>query len=187
MTSQITDKVSPPPQDSSSSAAAAAAAKPHPLPQSNKRNLHNSAYFKIRALARQLRPHFTEVLKTPDFRNCKAAHEIRLQMKLMVEFYKQMVAEKDQLETFVSEKMPSAGENLLREHFPGGHQERKKSKLLQRKHSREDSSQKENVSHCRESYVVGGGVFGWNFITFLGSEPVYYGITKESFRHSHDK
>ncbi|KAI9159973.1 hypothetical protein LWI28_003891 [Acer negundo] len=186
MTNQITDKVSPPPQDSSA-AAAAAAVKLHPLPQSNKRNLHNSAYFKIRALARQLRPHFTEVLKTPDFRNCKAAHEIRLQMKLMVEFYKQMVAEKDQLETFVSENMLSAGENLLGEHFPSGQQEGKKSKPLQRKHSPEDSSQKENVSHCRESYVVGGGVFGWNFITFLGSEPVYYGVTKESFRRSHDK
>ncbi|KAK2653874.1 hypothetical protein Ddye_013730 [Dipteronia dyeriana] len=128
-----------------------------------------------------------QILETPDFRNCKAAHEIRLQMKLMVELYKQMIAEKDQLETFVSENMPSAGENLLGEHFSGEHQEGKKSMPLKRKHSPEDSSQKENVSHCRESYVVGGGVFGWNFITFLGSEPVYYGVTKESFRRSHDK
>ncbi|KAK9911877.1 hypothetical protein M0R45_035759 [Rubus argutus] len=32
------------------------------------------------------------------------------------------------------------------------------------------------------AYVVGGSAFGWNFITFSGMEPVYYGMTKESFR-----
>ncbi|KAM1486411.1 hypothetical protein ACFX2I_000614 [Malus domestica] len=30
--------------------------------------------------------------------------------------------------------------------------------------------------------IIGGPAFGWNFITFVGEEPVYYGITKESFR-----
>lgn len=35
--------------------------------------------------------------------------------------------------------------------------------------------------------MVGGSVFGWNFVTFpaSGSEPVYYGVTKESFRATH--
>jgi len=32
------------------------------------------------------------------------------------------------------------------------------------------------------TYVVGGSAFGWNFITFSGKEPVYYGRTKEQFR-----
>ena len=32
------------------------------------------------------------------------------------------------------------------------------------------------------SYVVGGSAFGWNFITFTGKDPVYYGVTKETFR-----
>ena len=32
------------------------------------------------------------------------------------------------------------------------------------------------------AYVVGGSAFGWNFITFSSVEPVYYGMTKESFR-----
>lgn len=34
------------------------------------------------------------------------------------------------------------------------------------------------------SQIIGGSAFGWNFITFSGSEPVYYGVTKESFRSS---
>lgn len=32
------------------------------------------------------------------------------------------------------------------------------------------------------TYVVGGSAFGWNFITFPGSKPAYYGVTKETFR-----
>lgn len=34
------------------------------------------------------------------------------------------------------------------------------------------------------SQIIGGSAFGWNFITFSGSEPVYSGVTKESFRSS---
>lgn len=37
------------------------------------------------------------------------------------------------------------------------------------------------------SYIVGGSVFGWNFITFSGSKPVYYGVTKEAYRSSHNR
>ncbi|XP_057469510.1 uncharacterized protein LOC130758570 isoform X2 [Actinidia eriantha] len=40
-------------------------------------DIHNSAYFKIRALVLQVRPYFVEALQTPDFCNCKAAYEIR--------------------------------------------------------------------------------------------------------------
>lgn len=32
------------------------------------------------------------------------------------------------------------------------------------------------------SCIVGGSAFGWNFITFAGTQPVYYGVTKELFR-----
>ncbi|TQD97638.1 hypothetical protein C1H46_016745 [Malus baccata] len=35
--------------------------------------------------------------------------------------------------------------------------------------------------------IIGGPAFGWNFITFVGEEPVYYGITKESFRANGSK
>ncbi|KAG2404339.1 uncharacterized protein HKW66_Vig0112610 [Vigna angularis] len=33
-----------------------------------------------------------------------------------------------------------------------------------------------------ETYMVGASVFGWNFITFLGKEPVYYGRSKAEYR-----
>lgn len=32
------------------------------------------------------------------------------------------------------------------------------------------------------TYVIGGSAFGWNFITFPGTDPVYYGRTKDQFR-----
>lgn len=32
------------------------------------------------------------------------------------------------------------------------------------------------------TFVVGGSAFGWNFVTFLGGKPEYYGRTKEMFR-----
>ncbi|THG23988.1 hypothetical protein TEA_012960 [Camellia sinensis var. sinensis] len=59
---------------------------PHlpPLPQKNNKrpldqngHIQNSKYFKMRAVLKDLRPHFIEVLRTPVFHNCKAAHEIR--------------------------------------------------------------------------------------------------------------
>ena len=42
--------------------------------------------------------------------------------------------------------------------------------------------QRANDGQISGSYVVGGSAFGWNFIAFTGTEPVYYGITKEVFR-----
>lgn len=32
------------------------------------------------------------------------------------------------------------------------------------------------------TYIVGGSAFGWNFVTFHGTKPEYYGRTKDSFR-----
>lgn len=43
-------------------------------------------------------------------------------------------------------------------------------------------SEKLHTDNGQGSYIVGGSAFGWNFITFEGKEPVYYGVTKESFR-----
>lgn len=39
----------------------------------------------------------------------------------------------------------------------------------------------------RGSYVVGGSVYGWKFITWAGSRPNYYGVTKESHRYTLEK
>lgn len=103
---------------------------------------------------------------------------LHAEMKLMVGLYRRMIAETDQIE----------------------HQEGKHSELLKPKNSREQSSVKkpqtpafrsekknDDIGQSRESYIVGGSVFGWNFITFSGSQPVYYGVTRESFRSKHKK
>lgn len=40
----------------------------------------------------------------------------------------------------------------------------------------------EDSSQVQGTYRIGGSAFGWNFITFSGKDPVYYGRTKEEFR-----
>ncbi|KAL8148293.1 uncharacterized protein LOC141708211 isoform X2 [Apium graveolens] len=55
--------------------------------------IHDSPYFKIRALVSLLRPRFLQVLRTPDFEKCKAATEIEQGMKLVMEYYRQMLSE----------------------------------------------------------------------------------------------
>ncbi|PON51717.1 hypothetical protein PanWU01x14_214170 [Parasponia andersonii] len=50
------------------------------------------------------------------------------------------------------------------------------------------SDKKINIgSQIEGSYTVGGSVSGWNFITFGGSKPVYYGVKRDSYRSSHNK
>lgn len=46
------------------------------------------------------------------------------------------------------------------------------------------STKQQTVDDGDGSRIIGGSAFGWNFITFSGSEPIYYGVTKESFRSS---
>lgn len=41
--------------------------------------------------------------------------------------------------------------------------------------------------NSRGTFLVGGSAFGWNFITYTGEKPVYYGLTKESFRTAQSK
>ncbi|CAN6711076.1 unnamed protein product [Malus baccata var. baccata] len=41
--------------------------------------------------------------------------------------------------------------------------------------------QRAEDSQTQGTYIVGVSAFGWNFIRFVGEEPVFYGITKESF------
>ncbi|XP_022770421.1 huntingtin [Durio zibethinus] len=133
------------------------ASKKRPLENRND-HFQNSKYFKMRLVLKDLRPHFIEVLRTPDFRNCTAANEIKEKMKLLVELYKQMTAET------VSESLP--GETGMKQKPEGQPQEKQQS---------EDGK-------APGTYIVGGSAFGWNFITFTGSKPAYYGVTKESFR-----
>ncbi|XP_023886924.2 uncharacterized protein LOC111999025 [Quercus suber] len=170
------------------------------LPKTHKRKLidttfsnPNSSYFKIRALTQQLRPRFIEVLHTPDFRNCKAANEVRKRMRLLLDLYKQMTVEMGNPRKFEPHCQVFSSGNM-----PGkGNQKGKRPKPLQAQHfmnSAENkpptvpfSSEKTNSGHLKGSYILGNSDFGKNFITYLGSKPVYYGVTKESHRSRYKK
>ncbi|XP_050387525.1 uncharacterized protein LOC126803841 [Argentina anserina] len=154
-----------------------------------KRNLSNtnmekdSPYFKIRALLQQLRPHFIEVLQTPDFRNCKAADEIQKQVKLLMALNKQMTMTTGTKKKFASEHKQHSSHNRV----PA---EENKDKLsihpIQPRCTHFIPEKKSFVSsELPRSYMVGGSVFGWNFVTFSGGKPLYYGVTKEAYRSSH--
>ncbi|KAF3432980.1 hypothetical protein FNV43_RR24082 [Rhamnella rubrinervis] len=130
--------------------------------------------FKIRALVQQLRPHVLEVLRAPDFHNCKAADKIRKKIKLMKGLYKKTTTETKKQSKVVSENQHSS-----HKHRP--ERKRKQEELTL-------SSDKKRMcidAGIQGSYIVGGSVLGLNFITFRGSNPVYYGLTKESYRSSH--
>eukprot|EP00261_Vitis_vinifera_P028502 XP_010662741.1 PREDICTED: uncharacterized protein LOC104882199 isoform X2 [Vitis vinifera] len=137
---------------------------------------------------------FRNVLQTPDFQNCNGAHEIRMQMKLMMDLYKKMTMEAPPMGNFknVSEHQPLSGASVQGKETRVGRRGRKPSKQpklhlpeqvptfekpLQPQFSYIDSQPK-------GSYIVGGSSLGRNFITFRGSKPVYYGVTKEMHRHS---
>ncbi|CAJ2671213.1 uncharacterized protein LOC123893206 [Trifolium pratense] len=121
----------------------------------------NSNYFKIRALVRDLRPHFIQVLQTPDYKNCKASHEIRDQLKIVLKVYNDMKAD------VVSLKQ-------LPQRFKSPEQTQVE-KAFARPSVGEDSQ-------TSGTYIIGGSAFGWNFITFSALDSVYYGRTKEQFR-----
>ncbi|XP_030457258.1 uncharacterized protein LOC115678094 [Syzygium oleosum] len=155
-------------------------------PQSKKRPLdadassfQNSKYFKMRAVLGDLRPHFIEVLRTPDFRNCKAAEEIRKQVKLLMDLYTQITGNS------TPEVQPSTAENRNSQKAPDfkskEHPEQRSSKPSDNKPFQSGpASEKQRPDD--DGKLVGASAFGWNFITFPGNEPVYYGVTKESFR-----
>ena len=79
---------------------------------------------------------------------------------------------------------------MFGKHSLDKHQDGKLTKLVEIKQPLEKFAEKEPLpssspltwiddSHIRGSYMVGGSPFGWSFITFSGSKPVYYGVTKE--------
>ncbi|KAK9103613.1 hypothetical protein Sjap_020867 [Stephania japonica] len=108
--------------------------------------------FDICNLVKELRPHFIEVLRSPDFRNSKAAQEIRQQTKLILDICEQITSGTIPLEeTRKREKKPTSRSEYL------------------------------GNGRGQQGPVVGGSNFGWNFIMYPGGDAVYYGVTKESF------
>ncbi|KAI8564822.1 hypothetical protein RHMOL_Rhmol03G0212300 [Rhododendron molle] len=155
-------------------------------------DIHNSAYFKILHIVQQLRPQFIEALQAPDFRNCKPSYEIRKRMKLVMDLYRHMQIEGNPIEDYESK----SGSQIL----PGGKKLEKEHGLIQlnsilkklpEKELPPDplrSGEKYNDGRPKGSYIVGGSVSSKNFITFAHrNPPVYYGVTKESYRLSHSK
>ncbi|XP_057435624.1 uncharacterized protein LOC130728249 [Lotus japonicus] len=138
----------------------------------------HSNYFKLRAVVRDLRPHFIQVLQTPDFKNCKASEEIRERLKIVIK---------------LCDNMKTLDQKTLQEQQPQ-HVKSPEQLQVEKSFARQSEikltppvpgSQKlqpDQDSQIHGTYVVGGSAFGWNFITFAGKEPVYYGRTKEQFR-----
>ncbi|KAM1054641.1 hypothetical protein ACFX2I_001969 [Malus domestica] len=159
---------------------------------------HHSPHFKICALVHRLRPRFIEILRTPDFRNCKAADEIRKELKLLMELHKQMAKDTGTQRKFVPEHQhPSRGSEPAKENQDG-----KGPQQLQPRCSVQNSVQGNSTRPAllsankkpvdfklQGSYIVGGSAFGWNFITFSAgsTKPVYYGVTKEAYRSGNDR
>ncbi|XVF33344.1 hypothetical protein REPUB_Repub17cG0160600 [Reevesia pubescens] len=166
----------PQPQPPPATAPEQPTSKKRPLENSNDQ-FQNSKYFKMRLVLKDLRPHFIEVLRTPDFRNCKAADEIKEKMKLLVELYKQMTS--GTVSTVRSNNaagsQPLPGETGTKQPAVSSENKTFHSSSVSEKQKSEDGE-------ASGTYIVGGSAFGWNFITFTGNKPVYYGVTKESFR-----
>ncbi|XP_038683191.1 uncharacterized protein LOC119983587 [Tripterygium wilfordii] len=161
-------------------------------PRSNKRPLDSdvqisdSSWYKMRAVVRDLRPHFVEVLRTPDFQNCKAAHDIQEQVKLLMELYKQLTEGKVPMASCngPSESQPNGFAQKAQEH-PQPQQDQVFAKPSENNSSDTsivDEKQQHEAGVTQGTYMVGGSAFGWNFITFAGGKPIYYGRTKESMR-----
>ncbi|KAJ0235640.1 Uncharacterized protein HA466_0264370 [Hirschfeldia incana] len=121
--------------------------------------IENSNYYKMRLLVKDLRPHFLQVLRTPDFKNCQAAIEIQEKMKLLLQLYQEMIGQTPKLEKSVKTESLSNGKAL--------------------------NQTPELSSVGDDNKVVGGSAFGWNFVTYGGTDAVYCGLSKEEYRTSH--
>ncbi|KAJ6404555.1 hypothetical protein OIU84_012679 [Salix udensis] len=173
----------PPPQPQP----AVPTAPPPPVPpESKKRSLDNygpiqeCSYFKMRAVVKDISPHFLEMLRTVDFRSCKGAEELQEKLKLLMELYKQMTAEK--LSTNTPMTAPNSGENGVglkpQEQLHDTAEQSRAGEVFAKPSEKQQGEHSQNQG----THIVGGSAFGWNFITFPGSMPIYYGRTKELFR-----
>ncbi|KAL1360418.1 hypothetical protein HN51_005803 [Arachis hypogaea] len=172
--SQLPPPSPPPPTTTTTSGAAIpSSTKKRPLESDSYSN-----YYKIRALIRDLRPHFIQVIRTPDYKNSKESREIREQLKIVVKLYDDMKAE-----AVLLAKYKQDGQTQ-QEQQPQ-HMKSPEQIQVEKSFTSRASSEIKVTALAEEgqgTYVVGGSAFGWNFITFSGKEAVYYGRTKEQFR-----
>ncbi|PWA67145.1 hypothetical protein CTI12_AA320140 [Artemisia annua] len=141
----------------------------------------DSNYFKIRAIVKDLRPQFIEVLKTPDFQTSKAASVINEQMKLLMKLYEEMTSETISLEKCKNVANVSHDQKKSTEVKPVDPPVKKEETFIRKPSEERPIPEKQDVT--QPSYIVGGSAFGWNFITYPSSKlSGYYGRTKEDFR-----
>ncbi|XP_047155288.1 uncharacterized protein LOC124826498, partial [Vigna umbellata] len=109
-----------------------------------------------------------KVIRTPDYKNCKAAREIQEKLKIVSRLCDSMKDDQSKAGQNIDQKTPKEqqsrpSEIKLTPPVPGFQQQPVEDGLP-------------------GTYVVGGSAFGWNFITFSGKDPVYCGRSKEEFR-----
>ncbi|KAK9065483.1 hypothetical protein SSX86_014884 [Deinandra increscens subsp. villosa] len=144
-------------------------------------NIQDSNYFKIRAVLKDLRPHFLEVLRVPDFQTSKAAHEINKQMKVLMKLYEEMTSETSTMEKCKNITANSVHDQKKSTGVKPAEPRLENEKTFIKKRSEERPATVEEGSNG--SYIVGGSAFGWNFVTYpTGTLTTYYGTTKEDFR-----
>ncbi|GMH22474.1 hypothetical protein Nepgr_024317 [Nepenthes gracilis] len=161
---------------------------PHPPPRDNPKkrpldtvHFHESPYFKMRGVLKDLRPLFLEVIQSPDFRDSKAAIGIQEKMKLMLDLCRQMAV--DTMPDVKCNNGPGSGalsaenhdmkkpiERQQQDTKPGEHQEARTfvKPAEARQFPSGDNPEKllpENFQK-QGKYTVGGSAFGWNFILF---------------------
>ncbi|KAM1818933.1 hypothetical protein ACFX11_000678 [Malus domestica] len=113
-----------------------------------------------------------EVLPVLHFGTCKPSEEIQEYVKLLMELCKQQMT----AETVSATRSKNAPAEKPQDTRAFGKPSESKfpSGVASEKQRAEDGQ-------TQGTYIVGRSAFGWNFIIFVGEEPVYYGITKESF------
>ncbi|CAN8306501.1 unnamed protein product [Cochlearia groenlandica] len=143
--------------------------------------IENSNYYNMRLLLKDLRPHFLEVLRTPEFRNCKAATEIQEKMKLMLQLYQEMIGESPKREKTMQTDDDSSS-------LSNGNPINLTTTTIgsETSHVQTENQNTDGDGHVHKVVVVGGSAFGWNFTTSSAdTQSVYYGISKEEYRTSH--
>ncbi|KAK8944827.1 hypothetical protein KSP39_PZI008654 [Platanthera zijinensis] len=169
-------------------------------PNSNKRKtdidgFKNSEYCKVRAIVKELRPFFMEVMDAPDFRESKAADEIRKRMKTMMELTKQLTETASTLKPSIVPEQQLNGA-VMKENADKKVELEKQSKeprpskiqaasiSISTGNAREQKGEAKSTPKfggeglSRGSFVVGGSPIGWNFLMYRGSKLLYYGRTK---------
>ncbi|KAG9445454.1 hypothetical protein H6P81_016794 [Aristolochia fimbriata] len=145
----------------------------------------NFTFFKIRKIVKDLRPHFVEVMCSPNFQESKAADEIRKQMQNMMELTKQLQLELKEME---NSKKPTQDQQCTAGESNPELVEKKQEDKQVHPSSPDKSTEKPNKEPkdqapgaAQKTHVIGSSSLGWNFTMLPGAFPVYYGESKARF------